>query len=71
MKRVRLITVCDKCFRACCWHGVLMCDASGSAGAVQKTAAELRKLGAEHPDYFSKREVERVCGTSDYREIAP
>ena len=66
-RRIRLITVCDACFRACCWHGIMMCDYSQGAGTVQKTAAELRKIGAEHPDYYSRKEVERVCGGSDWR----
>jgi hypothetical protein len=68
-RRIRLITVCDKCFRASCWHGVFMCDKSITAGTIQKTAAELRKLNVEHSDYYSKREVEKVCGGSDYREV--
>lgn len=70
-RRVRLITVCNKCFRACCWHGIMMCDESYSAGTVEKTAAELRKLNVEHPDYYSAREVERVCGANKYREVSP
>jgi epoxyqueuosine reductase QueG len=47
-----LITVCDKCFRACCWQGTFMCDESYSAGTVEKPVKELRKLGEEHSDYW-------------------
>ena len=47
-----------------------MCDDSQTAGVVQKTSQQLRKLNVEHADYYSKREVERVCGGSDYREVA-
>jgi hypothetical protein len=43
-----------------------MCDAAGTAGTVQKTAAELRKLAVEHPDYYSRKNVERVCGATDW-----
>lgn len=65
-RRVRLITVCDKCLRACCWHGVMMCADARTAGTIQKTAAELRRLNREHPDYYSRKEVERHCGSSDW-----
>jgi len=65
-RRVRLITVCDKCFRACCWHGELMCQDSREAGTIQKTARELRMLNVEHPDNYSRKEVERVCGGTDW-----
>lgn len=68
MRRVRLITVCDKCLRASCWHGEFMCQEAGTAGTVQKTAAELREIGAEHADYYSRKNVERVCGGSDWTE---
>lgn len=49
MRRIRLITVCDRCLRASCWHGEFMCEVSSIAGTVQKTAAELRRLNREHP----------------------
>lgn len=67
-RRERLITVCDACLRACCWHGIFMCDDSRDAGLVQKTASELRKLNREHPSYYSRREVEKHCGGTDYVE---
>lgn len=70
MRRIRLITVCDACMRACCWHGIFMCDESRSAGTTQKTASELRRLNREHSDYYSKSEVEKHCGASQYREPA-
>ena len=50
----RLVTVCDKCLRASCWHGEFMCDDARSAGTVQKTVAQLRSLRLEHPHHFSK-----------------
>ena len=69
-RRERLITVCDACLRACCWHGIFFCDDYLTAGTTQKTARELRKLGLEHPDYYSRKEVERVCGGTDWVEDA-
>jgi len=48
----KLITVCDKCLQASCWQGIFMCDESRSAGIVQKTRRQLRKLAREHPSYW-------------------
>jgi hypothetical protein len=61
-RKEHLIEVCDKCLRASCWHGVFMCDEAYSAGTVSFTRRELRKLNREHSDYFSPKEIERVCG---------
>ena len=47
-----LITVCDKCLMASCWHGEIMCWDSRSAGTTQRTRRELLALGLEHPDYI-------------------
>lgn len=63
-RRTRLIAVCDKCLKASCWHGIFLCGEARGAGLVLKTSAQLRKLGSEHPDYFSRREVEKHCGGS-------
>lgn len=47
------VTVCDKCFRACCWQGQFMCDDSRTAGTTEKTVAELRTADhGEHEDYW-------------------
>jgi hypothetical protein len=66
MRRERLITVCDMCLRASCWHGNFMCDHAAWAGTTQKTARELRVLNLEHPVHYSREEVERVCGATDW-----
>jgi hypothetical protein len=66
MRRQRLITVCDACLKASCWHMVFPCGDYQTAGTTQKTARELRKLDLEHPDYYSRKEVERVCGGTEY-----
>jgi epoxyqueuosine reductase QueG len=47
-----LITVCDKCLTASCWHGKFMCQQSDHAGTTQQTRRELIALGLEHPDYI-------------------
>jgi hypothetical protein len=48
----RLVTVCDKCLMASCWHGTFMCDDAQGAGLIEKTVAELEKLGREHASYW-------------------
>lgn len=65
-RRTRLITVCDKCLRASCWHMTFPCQDYQTAGITEKTSRELRKLDLEHPDYYSRKEVERVCGDSKW-----
>jgi ABC-type oligopeptide transport system substrate-binding subunit len=69
-RRERLITVCSACLCASCWHMVFPCSDYRTAGTVQKTATQLRRHGREHPDYFSRKEVERHCGGSDWMEAA-
>lgn len=66
MARERLITVCDACLCASCWHGIFRCDDSQTAGTTKKTARQLRALNLEHPSYYSRKEVERVCGSTEY-----
>lgn len=52
----RKVTVCDKCFRACCWQGEFMCDAARTAGTVDKTIAELRAGDfGEHEHYWEEK----------------
>lgn len=68
LRRTRLITVCDHCFKASCWHGIFLCDDSYGARTVEKTARQLRKLNVEHPDYYSAKHVAKHCGGNIYRE---
>jgi hypothetical protein len=56
------VTVCDKCLKASCWHGIFFCQDYQTAGTQEVLASELRKLDVEHPYYFSKKEILRVCG---------
>lgn len=59
---MRTVTVCDKCFRASCWHGIHMCGDGRTAGTVQKTVKELDELKKEHPSYYSAKEVAKHTG---------
>lgn len=53
------ITVCDHCFHASCWQGIFYCDDYKTAGTVEKTRKELKKMAdaglcvAENSDYWS------------------
>ncbi len=57
------ITVCDACLQASCWQGEFMCDKSRGAGTVEKSKAELERLGLEHPSYWNEcyRQEGNVC----------
>lgn len=46
----RLVTVCDKCLTANCWHGRHMCQYSDSAGTVDLPVSTLARLAREHPE---------------------
>lgn len=46
----RMVTVCDRCFRASCWNGVWPCDEYRTGGTVEKPMSELIELDLEHPD---------------------
>jgi hypothetical protein len=49
------VTVCDRCLRACCWHGEFMCDNARTAGTVVRTVKQLREGGyGEHEDYWRR-----------------
>ncbi len=60
MDKDRLITVCDACLTACCWHGIFYCDKYKTAGLVEKTVGELRILKREHPSYWSKKHLAKI-----------
>lgn len=67
-KRERLITVCDSCLRASCWHGDFYCDEHKEAGTKDLTESELAALGYEHPSNYSQERVEKICGRTDYAQ---
>ncbi len=58
----RVVTVCDKCFKASCWHGIFMCDDAQTAGTVDKTVAQLRELNVENKDWYSVEAIRKQCG---------
>jgi hypothetical protein len=47
-----LITVCDQCLTASCWHGVFMCQRSFAAGTIRVPRSDLARLNREHSDYW-------------------
>lgn len=52
------VTVCSRCFRACCWQGEFMCDdAAAAAGIVERRISSLiRRHGEseiEHPEWWN------------------
>ena len=51
----RLVTVCAACLKASCWNYEFVCEDYRTANVVEKTVAELRALGLEHPDYWKER----------------
>lgn len=51
----KTIAVCDKCFKASCWHGTWMCDKARHAGTIEKTIKELKKLKLEDSHYWKKQ----------------
>jgi hypothetical protein len=46
------ITVCNKCLRASCWHGFFHCEDYKTAGTIEKTIGELKKLNLEDSHYW-------------------
>ena len=63
MEDDRVITVCDSCLRACCWHGIFYCDNYKTAGLIEKSVRELKQLQREHPSYWSKAHLEKIYGS--------
>ena len=58
----RMVTVCDVCHRASCWHGVDLCDDAQMAGTVEVPVALLDQWGYENPKHYSVERVREVCG---------
>lgn len=57
-----MVTVCDKCLRVSCWHGIFMCDDNKSAGTKQMLKSDVIKLGEENTCYIvtDKEFAERI-----------
>lgn len=48
----RVVTVCDACHQASCWHGKFFCDRAQGAGTVDLTLATLMGLRLENEEYW-------------------
>lgn len=55
-----MVTVCEACRRASCWHGHFYCAEALSAGTVSVPASVLRDEAREDPSYFRPREAAAV-----------
>jgi len=55
------ITVCNACMRACCWHGMFMCDEARCAGITELTREQLVELGLESSEYWTQEGIERFA----------
>jgi len=62
MEKDYLVTVCDACLTASCWHGEFMCNAAYEAGTVEIRASKLREMGKESTENFSREKLLAVCG---------
>lgn len=62
------VTVCADCLTATCWHGEFMCPKAQESGITTRLASELRALGREHPDHYSREKIRRMTGAPP-REI--
>lgn len=57
------VEVCSACLCASCWHGEFMCQVSDNAGTRKMKASELRRMGLENEDRFSRERLMLVCGS--------
>lgn len=55
MKNTDTVDVCSYCLRASCWQGVFHCDRYRSAAVSTAMVGNLRILGLEHEQYWSKQ----------------
>ena len=53
----RLVTVCDICWTAACWQGLLVCEDGRKAGTSNLTVRELRQLKLEHPSNWGENVI--------------
>lgn len=71
LRNDKLVEVCDKCHRACCWYGEFICDEARTAGTALATVAELKALGLEHPENWTNEKFAKIYGTAtpDFRGV--
>lgn len=61
-RRDYLVTVCDACCTASCWHGDFLCGRAGAAGTKQVMKSRLTQLALEAPYHYSRRRILEVTG---------
>ncbi len=49
-----IVTVCSACLRASCWLGQWPCEDFKTASTVDMPASQLRALGREHQNNYSR-----------------
>lgn len=59
------VMVCDKCLRAICWYGEMMCDEAVGAGLKVLSVGDLRKLSLEHEENWSDEKMIQVYGDAN------
>ena len=57
-----MITVCEACSTASCWHGDWMCEKATHAGSKELPRRKLLELSLENPEYFSDATLKEVTG---------
>ena len=60
----RLVTVCDECLQASCWHGEFYCQDAQSAGTLRLPVWLLRELAQEHESYWDVARIAKIEGTA-------
>lgn len=63
-----LVTVCDECLCASCWHGEIMCQDAYLARTRRMKASELNRLNKEHPSYYRPTRLLKICGGLTYAD---
>ena len=53
----RLVTVCDVCWTAACWQGLLVCEEGRKAGTMKLAVHALRALNLEHPSHWGENVI--------------
>lgn len=59
---LKVMTVCVACLRVTCWWGLFYCVEYKSANIMEMPVKKLRKLGLEHPSYWTKDALMRYTG---------
>lgn len=63
----RIVTVCNECHCASCWHGIFYCQRARNAGTQDLPVSSLNALAMENPWYYSFEECMKTCGSVRFR----